>query len=56
MVSSIGRLAEELVYLRESLFAIIIVGIDNCKRSVDVVSGGQYSMAGAPGLCSAFRN
>ena len=43
------------MYSFEAILAVIIVGIDDHKRTVYQTLNCQHSLAGAPGLGAAFR-
>ena len=45
-----------IIHHPEGLRAVIIIGIDDCKRAVDEVLCSQNGVAGAPGLDTALRH
>ena len=45
-----------IIHHPEGLRAVIIIGIDDCKRAVDEVLCRQNGVAGAPGLDTALRH
>ena len=47
---------KEIVQLSECGFAIVIIGIDDDKRLFHNAAAAQNCLAGAPGLCAAFRH
>ena len=51
----VGRVAlQKVVQLDKSLFAVVVVGVDNGERLLDDALAGQHSLAGAPGLAAAL--
>ena len=55
VVGSISLCSQEIIDLSEAFLAVVVVSIDDCKRSVDDVSGRENCLACTPRFCAAFR-
>ena len=50
---SLGR--EEVIDLYEAFLAVVIIGVDDCERSVDDIPCRKNCLACSPWLCAALR-
>ena len=53
-MGGISLFCQEFIDLYKAFLAVI-VGVDDRERCIDNVPGGEYSLAGSPWLCAAFR-